>query len=75
MIMKKCPLCDGSFKKGMTTVTIDSGDSLVVLRNVPAMICSSCGEEYIEDNVMKAIEQKVSIQKEQKKEVEIYSYA
>jgi len=73
--MKKCPICDGSFKKGMTTITIDSGDSLIVLRNVPAMICSSCGEEYIEDNVLKEIEAKLSTQKEPKKEVEIYSYA
>jgi YgiT-type zinc finger domain-containing protein len=42
-----CPLCGGSKQPGKTTYTVDFGTSIIIIRNVPAMVCDQCGEEWI----------------------------
>jgi YgiT-type zinc finger domain-containing protein len=42
-----CPRCGGSKEPGKATYTVDFGPSLVIIRNVPAMVCDQCGEEWI----------------------------
>jgi len=36
----KCPLCGGAKKEGKTTFTVDLGFGVVVVRDVPATVCS-----------------------------------
>ena len=48
--MKSCPLCKGSIVEGISTFTTDLGSGVVVVRDVPAFICSQCGEEWLSDN-------------------------
>jgi YgiT-type zinc finger domain-containing protein len=55
-----CPICGGPYNPGTTTITIDKGNNLIVIRKVPAMICSICGEEWIEDPISQRIEQIVN---------------
>jgi len=43
----QCPLCGGSKEAGTTTYTVDFGPCIVIIRNVPAMVCDQCGEEWI----------------------------
>jgi len=43
--MERCPLCGGDKKQGQATYTVDLGFGVVVVRNVPAKVCSQCGEE------------------------------
>jgi len=38
-----CPLCGGHKKQGTTTFTVDMENTLLVVRNVPAAICSLLG--------------------------------
>ena len=53
----KCIVCKtGTVSSGTTTLSIDNGTTVVVIRNVPAQICSNCGEEYIDADTMKEIE-------------------
>ena len=40
---KICPVCSGELEKGETTVTVDFGSGVVVVRNVPATVCSHWG--------------------------------
>ena len=54
--MEKCPLCGGEKKVGTTTYSVDLGFGVVVVRDVPAKICSQCGEEWIEEKVAKELE-------------------
>lgn len=42
-----CPRCGDSKEPGKATYTVDFGPSLVIVRNVPAMVCDQCGEEWI----------------------------
>ena len=52
----RCPLCGGTKKKGKTTVTVDLGFGVVVVRDVPATVCSQCGADWIEDTVAGKVE-------------------
>ncbi len=52
----KCPLCGGTKKQGKTTFTVDLGDGVVVVRDVPATVCSQCGADWIEDAIAGKLE-------------------
>ena len=53
----RCPLCGGSKKNGKTTVTVDLGFGVVVVRDVPATVCSQCGADWIEDAIAGKVEE------------------
>jgi len=36
----------GTLERGTTTATFESEGATVVIRNVPAEVCNSCGEGY-----------------------------
>lgn len=72
-MMKKCQLCGGDFSSGKTTVTVDLGDGVVVLREVPAEICRQCGEEWIDDRIAKEIEILVKRARRDKAQFEVLS--
>lgn len=52
----RCPLCGGTKEAGKTTFTADLGFGVIVVRNVPAQVCSLCGEDWIEDRVAEKLE-------------------
>ena len=56
----KCIVCkNGSTEPGTVTVTVDKRTTVVVIRDVPAAVCTTCGEEYIDADTMKEIEKLV----------------
>lgn len=55
-VQNKCPLCGGTKKRGKTTFTADLGSGIVVIRNVPARVCSLCGADWIDDRIGLKIE-------------------
>ena len=44
-------MCGGCLDHGTTLFSVDLGAGVVVVRDVPAVICSQCGEAIIEDDV------------------------
>ncbi|MEK6581501.1 MAG: type II toxin-antitoxin system MqsA family antitoxin [Nitrospirota bacterium] len=52
----KCPLCGGAKKEGKTTFTVDLGFGVVVVRDVPATVCSQCGADWIQDDTSSKLE-------------------
>ncbi len=55
-IPKQCPFCSGLIESGKTTFTVDLETGVVVIRNLSASVCSQCGEEWIDDKTMQAVE-------------------
>jgi YgiT-type zinc finger domain-containing protein len=51
-----CPICGGRKTDGMTTFTADLKETLVVVRDVPATVCSLCGNEWFSDETAYALE-------------------
>jgi YgiT-type zinc finger domain-containing protein len=47
-----CVICKhGETQPGRTTVTLTRGNTTVVFRDVPALICDNCGEEYVDEEI------------------------
>jgi len=69
--MTKCYLCGGKLKKKNVDIARYWGSQLVALNDVPALICTHCGEKYfdakvsskIDERIQHAIERKATIPK------------
>ncbi len=52
----KCAICrNGMTENGYTTVLLEKDYTTLVFKNVPAQICSNCGEEYVSSEINRAI--------------------
>lgn len=71
----KCPLCGGDKAAGKTTFTVDLGFGVVVVRDVPATVCSQCGADWIEDPIAAKLEDIVNEAREKHHTVEVMSLA
>ena len=50
----KCTICKhGETKPGVTTITLEKGNSTIIFKEVPAQICDNCGEKYIDQATTK----------------------
>ena len=67
----KCPLCGGDKKAGKTTFTVDLSFGVVVVRDVPATVCSQCGADWIDDNTASKLEKIVEDAKNKHHLVEV----
>jgi len=53
---------------------VELGFGVVVIRHVPALICTQCAEEWIEADVAKELEKIVEVAKNNKLEVEVVAF-
>jgi len=72
--MEKCPLCGGDKKQGYTTYTVDLGFGVVVVRNIPAKVCSQCGEEWIDAKVATRLEEIVNFARSKQAQLEVIPF-
>jgi YgiT-type zinc finger domain-containing protein len=42
-----CPLCGGQLSVELATIPFVSGQSVVVIKQVPAEVCDTCGEPFL----------------------------
>jgi len=71
----KCAFCGGDVKAGKATVSVDTGERVVVVRSVPARVCDQCGEEWLSDKSAEAVEKVVKKAKRDRAEVEVVALA
>ena len=69
-----CPLCGGEKRNGSTTFTVDLDFGVVVVRQVPALVCEQCGAEWIDDEVSEVLERLVADAKEKHAMIEAATY-
>ena len=70
-----CPLCGGKKEAGKTTFTVDLGFGVVVVREVPATVCSQCGADWIEDAISEKLEKIVDDARQKHNLVEVTTLA
>ncbi len=71
-----CMICkNGQTKDGTTTVTLERGKTTVVFKSVPARICATCGEVYLEKDVSQRLFAEASEAASSGVEVEVRAYA
>ena len=52
----KCVLCKhGDTSAGQVTVTLQRGDSTIIIKGVPAEVCVNCGEYYLSESVTREV--------------------
>jgi YgiT-type zinc finger domain-containing protein len=45
-----CQICKtGKLHPGHTQVTLNRGESVIIIKNVPANICDNCAEYYLDE--------------------------
>jgi YgiT-type zinc finger domain-containing protein len=72
----RCVVCkQGERKLGKVTVTLQRGDTTVVIKEVPAEICENCGEYYLDEQVTEQILSMAEQAARKNVEVEIIRFA
>lgn len=60
---------------GVVTVTLQRGETTVVIKQVPAEVCENCGEYYLSDEVSGRVLAKAEAAVRSGAEVEILKFA
>ena len=55
-MLDKCYFCKGKVVQQRVTIDYRWGDTLVVIKDVPAGLCHQCGEKYLSSGVYKELE-------------------
>ncbi len=70
-----CVICrEGKTNDGTTTVTLDRGESTIVIKDVPAEVCENCGEYYLSEETAARIEAMASKAEQAGVVVEVLRY-
>ncbi len=71
----KCVICrEGDLFPGFSTVKAQRGESLVIIKGVPADICQNCGESYLDETVAQKVSKQFEDALSRHVEVEIFRY-
>lgn len=57
----KCIHCQGIMKKGSAPLHIDRKGCHLTLDNVPAWVCSQCGEAYFGEAEVNAVQELIAV--------------
>jgi len=69
-----CPICNGQKNNATTTFSVDLGFGVVVVRDVPALVCEQCGSEWIDDKDSEQLEKIVQDARKKHAMVEVTSF-
>jgi YgiT-type zinc finger domain-containing protein len=53
--MASCPRCTNRVREGMVRTAIWKDERLLVVEDIPALICDACLEQYYDDDVADAL--------------------
>jgi YgiT-type zinc finger domain-containing protein len=52
----QCVICkQGETELGLATVALERGGAMVVIKGVPAEICTNCGEYYLDESMTERV--------------------
>ena len=70
-----CPLCGGALYAGTTIMTFDNElNQIVVVKEIPADVCSQCEETYATAKVLDQVGEMVRKVRETQTDVSLLSY-
>ena len=69
-----CPICGGLKTMSKTSFTVDNTDGVILVREIPVLVCSQCGEEWLQDEVAEKLEEIVALAKKQKQQFFVVNY-
>jgi YgiT-type zinc finger domain-containing protein len=55
----ECALCKvGNTEKGKVTITLERDGSIVLIKDVPAEVCTNCGHYYLSEEITRIVMEK-----------------
>jgi YgiT-type zinc finger domain-containing protein len=71
-----CVICrNGNTRNGHVTVTVQRGDTTVILKQAPADVCDNCGEYYLSTEIAAQVLERAESAVKSGAEVEILRFA
>lgn len=72
----KCALCKhGETNFGKVIVSLHRGDSIIILKDVPADVCENCGEYYLSEAIAAQVLRRAEEEVSKGSEVQIMRFA
>ncbi len=72
----KCVLCrHGDTRPGKVTVTLQRGNAVIIIKDVPADVCDNCGEYYLSESTTRSVLHTAEESAKKGVEVEIIRFA
>lgn len=72
----KCVICkNGETKNGLTSVSFQREEVIIVVKNIPAEICENCGESYISEETSAKVLQEAEQSIKKNSLVEVLNFA
>jgi len=69
-----CFKCKGELEKKKVNYMVDLENTIIIIKDVPAKVCTQCGEQYFDDQTSENIEKIVNKLKDLSTEVTIINY-
>ena len=70
----KCFMCKGDLIEKEVNYLVDLDKTIIIIKSVPARVCTQCDEKFFDDEVAKKLEEMVNKLKELDTEVVIVNY-
>lgn len=71
----QCPLCGGPMSPRETVFAVELGCGVAVVRHVPARVCDTCGESWLEDGTAAKLEETIERARRDQSQVEVMAYS
>jgi YgiT-type zinc finger domain-containing protein len=69
----ECALCKvGATEKGTVTITLERNGAIVLIKDVPAEVCTNCGHYYLSEEITRMVMEKGNIAIESGAELEVF---
>lgn len=69
-----CFKCKGELIEKQVNYVVNLENTIIIIKGVPAKVCSQCGEQYFDDKTTENIEKIIKQLKELETEITIINY-
>ena len=70
----RCIICKGNTIETKRTFIQEDENCIIIIKNVPAIVCSQCGEVYYKDEIAEKLEEIINLLQKMVKDVAIFEF-
>ena len=70
----ECFKCTGKLEERRVNYVVNLENTIIIIKNVPAKVCTNCKEQYFDDTTSENIEKIVNKLKELSAEITVVNY-
>lgn len=67
----KCAICNGNLENSRVKIELWVESELVIVEDIPADVCTQCGEKYVSAKVSKEIDNLLGQRSKAKKKIQV----